>query len=86
MHVTYISGLFYLIGVIFYGAKFVEDFIKPADSDPEWGEYKLSYCYGLSVAALVFELIAGILVFLAANTPNNPGHCEEQKTCNAYKL
>ena len=78
----YISGTFYLIGVIVYGTKFNEDFVKPADSDPTWGEYKLSYCYALSVVALVFEIVAGILVVIAANT-NDIGQCEEEKACNA---
>ncbi|XP_045187973.1 uncharacterized protein LOC123545730 [Mercenaria mercenaria] len=73
--ICFITGLLYLIGIIVYGAKFGEDFVNPADSDPNWGEYKLGYSFALSVVALVFELVAGLLLILDAKA-NVVNTCE----------
>lgn len=50
--------------MIVFAAKFKADFIDPADTDPSWGKYKLSYCVGLSVVTLALEIVAGVLVIL----------------------
>lgn len=54
-----IPGVLYLIGVIVFGASFKDDFIDLPITD-----YELSYCFGLSVVALILEIVAGVLVFL----------------------
>ena len=65
-----IAGILYLIGVIVFGAEFKADYID-ADSvsrDSDLGvsdsRQEFSYCFGLSFGALVFEIVAGILMIL----------------------
>lgn len=58
-----VTGVLYLIGVIVFGAKFDEDFIDPAKSNPSF-DFELSYCFGLSIVALILEIVAGVLAFL----------------------
>lgn len=59
-----VTGVLYLIGVIVFGAKFKEDFIDPANSPLGLRDHKLSYCFGLSIVALILEIVAGVLAFL----------------------
>ncbi|XP_045185708.1 uncharacterized protein LOC123543700 [Mercenaria mercenaria] len=59
-----VTGVLYLIGVIVFAAEFKDDFIDPGDSNPAWGDYELSYCFGLSVIALILEIVAGVLAIL----------------------
>lgn len=58
--------MLYLIGVIVFGAEFKDDYQDPYDknTNPSFGEYKLSYCFGLSIVALLLEIVAGVLMFL----------------------
>lgn len=62
--ICFVTGVLYLIGIIVFGAKFKEDFIDPADRNPSWGDYKLSYSFALSVVALALELVAGVFIIL----------------------
>jgi hypothetical protein len=59
-----VSGVLYLIGVIVYGAKFDKDYIDPGSNNPTWGDFELGYCFGLSIVALILEIVAGVLIFL----------------------
>ncbi|XP_045185698.2 uncharacterized protein LOC123543691 [Mercenaria mercenaria] len=49
-----VTGVLYLIGVIVFAAKLKED----------RGDFELSYCFGLSVVALILEIAAGVLAIL----------------------
>lgn len=68
-----VTGVLYLIGIIVFGAKFDEDFIEPRDSNPNWAKRKLSYCFGLSIVALVFEIVAGVLMIVEAKKGGGTG-------------
>ncbi|XP_060584999.1 uncharacterized protein LOC132740956 [Ruditapes philippinarum] len=62
--VCIVTGVLYLIGVIVYGAKFDKDYIDPGSNNPTWGDFELGYCFGLSIVALILEIVAGVLIFL----------------------
>ncbi|KAL4239040.1 hypothetical protein ACF0H5_003744 [Mactra antiquata] len=62
--VCVISGLLYLSGVVIFGAKFDEDYIEPYSNKVGKDPFKIGYCFGLSIVAIVFELIAGCLIYL----------------------
>ncbi|CAC5421102.1 unnamed protein product [Mytilus coruscus] len=52
------TGVFYLIGVIVFGAK-VDKWPENATTD-----YKMGYSFALSIIALVLEIIAGVLMIV----------------------
>ncbi|KAL3872780.1 hypothetical protein ACJMK2_035981 [Sinanodonta woodiana] len=60
--VCILTGVLYLIGVIVFGVKFDEYFISR--NSVTLVNYSLSYCFGLSIVALVFEIVAGVLMIL----------------------
>ncbi|KAK3608542.1 hypothetical protein CHS0354_042519 [Potamilus streckersoni] len=60
--VCIVTGVLYLIGVIVFGAEFDKYFISR--NYLTLMNYSLSYCFGLSIVALVFEIVAGVLMIL----------------------
>lgn len=56
-----ISGVFYLIGVIIFGAKIDDDDKWPENNNTD---YKLGYSFVLSLIALLLEIVAGILMIV----------------------
>jgi len=50
----------YLIGVIVFAVKFDEDYVDRIANST----YELGYAFGLSVVALILEIVAGVLVIV----------------------
>ena len=52
----------YLIGCIVFAVKFKENYIDP----PASKDCELSYCFIISIIALVLEILAGVLMIIDA--------------------
>ncbi|CAC5425566.1 CACNG5 [Mytilus coruscus] len=53
------TGVFYLIGIIIFGAKVNDKWVEDAATD-----YKFGYLFTLSIIAFLLEIVAGVLMIM----------------------
>lgn len=58
LYTVFFSGVFYLIGVIIFGAK-VNKWVENSTTD-----YKFGYSFALSIIAFLLEVVAGVLMIV----------------------